>query len=134
MVLRLKITLAFVVTALMAVLVAFVLASIVPSKALAVIFALAIAGAGAAALGYAFGGTIAQALTDLNNVILRFIKWDMEGVVPHAARADEVGEIAKSLKAFQADAIRWSESHKSEQDSQIQGRLASQQRTEELIH
>ena len=100
MVLRLKITLTFVVTALMAVIVAFALASIVPSKALAVILALAIAGAGAAALGYAFGGTIAQALTDLNNVILRFIKWDMEGVVPHAARADEVGEIAKSLKAF----------------------------------
>ena len=67
-------------------------------------------------------------------MILRFIKWDMDGVVPHAARADELGEIAKSLKAFQADAIRWSESHKSEQDSQIQGRLASQQRTEELIH
>ncbi len=58
----------------------------------------------------------------------------MDGVVPHAARADEVGEIAKALKSFQADAIRWSESHKSEQDSQVQGRLASQQRTEELIH
>ena len=58
----------------------------------------------------------------------------LEGVVPHAARADEVGDIAKALKAFQSDAIRWSESHKSEQDSQVQGRLASQQRTEELIH
>ena len=86
MVLRLKITLAFVVTALMAVLVAFVLASIVPSKALAVIFALAIAGAGAAALGYAFGGTIAQALTDLNNVILRFINgtWKASCRMPRA--------------------------------------------------
>jgi methyl-accepting chemotaxis protein len=71
---------------------------------------------------------------DLNHVILRFIKWDMDGAVPHAARTDEVGEIAKALKAFQADAIKWSESHKSEQDSQVQGRLASQQRTEELIH
>ena len=58
---------------------------------------------------------------DLNNVILRFIKWDMDGMVPHAARADEVGDIAKALKAFQSDAIRWSESHKSEQDSQVQG-------------
>ncbi len=55
-------------------------------------------------------------------------------MVPHANRNDEVGEIAKVLKAFQADAIRWSESHRSEQDSRIQGRLASQQRTEELIH
>jgi methyl-accepting chemotaxis protein len=58
----------------------------------------------------------------------------MDGVLPHAARADEVGGIAKALKSFQSDAIRWSESHKSEQDSQVQGRHASQQRTEELIH
>ncbi len=52
-----------------------------------------------------FGGAIARALLDLNNVILRFIKWDMDGTVPHAARVDEVGDIAKALKAFQSDAI-----------------------------
>jgi methyl-accepting chemotaxis protein len=75
-----------------------------------------------------------QSLKDLSNVILRFTKWDMDGEVPHAKRSDEIGVIAKALKAFQVDAIQWSESHKSEQDSQIQGRLASQQRTEELIH
>ena len=55
-------------------------------------------------------------------------------MVPHAARADEIGDIAKTLKAFQADAIKWCDSHKSEQDRQVQGRLASQQRTEELIY
>lgn len=70
-----------------------------------------------AGFGYMFGGTLGTALNDLTNVILRFIKWDMDGSVPHVARADEVGNIAKALKAFQADAIRWSESHKSEQDS-----------------
>jgi hypothetical protein len=40
-----------------------------------------------AALGAGFGyvfGTTAQALSDLNGVILRFIKWDMMAV-PHAA-------------------------------------------------
>lgn len=58
----------------------------------------------------------------------------MDGEVPHAARADEVGDIAKALKAFQTDAIKWSEMHKSEQDSQVQLRLAAQQPTEELIH
>jgi methyl-accepting chemotaxis protein len=57
----------------------------------------------------------------------------MDGIVPHAARADEIGHIAKALKAFQADAIRWSESHKSEQDSQIQGRLGGQ-RPRRLVH
>ena len=112
---------AFAATALMAVVVSFVLAAMVQSTVLAALLSLIVAAALAAGMGYVFGGATAQALTDLNNVILRFIKWDMEGVVPHAARADEVGEIAKSLKAFQADAIRWSESHKSEQDSQIQG-------------
>jgi methyl-accepting chemotaxis protein len=71
---------------------------------------------------------------DLQLVIRRFIKWDMDGEVPHAARADEVGDIAKALKAFQTDAIKWSEMHKSEQDSQVQLRLAAQQPTEELIH
>ena len=134
MVLRLKMTLAFTATALMAVVVSYVLAAMVQSTVLAALLSLIVAGALGAGIGYVFGGTTAQALSDLNNVILRFIKWDMEGVVPHAARADEVGDIAKALKAFQSDAIRWSESHKSEQDSQVQGRLASQQRTEELIH
>ncbi len=134
MALRLKITLAFAATAIMAVVVSFALASVIPGTLLAALLAMVIAGSLAAGFGYMFGGAIARALLDLNNVILRFIKWDMDGTVPHAARVDEVGDIAKALKAFQSDAIRWSESHKSEQDSQVQGRLASQQRTEELIH
>jgi len=74
-----------------------------------------IAAALAAGIGYMFGGIVAQALADLNGVILRFTKWDMDGIVPHAARPDEIGDIAKALKTFQADAIRWSESHKSDQ-------------------
>ena len=134
MVLRLKIMLAFAATAVMAVVVSFALAAMVPATFLAALLSMIIAGALAAGFGYVFGGATAQALADLNNVILRFTKWDMEGIVPHVARADEVGDIAKALKAFQNDAIKWSESHKSEQDSQVQGRLASQQRTEELIH
>ena len=134
MVLRLKMTLAFAATALMAVVVSFVLVAMVQTTFLAALLSMIIAGALGAAVGHVFGGKTAQALADLNGVILRFIKWDMDGVVPHAARSDEVGDISKALKAFQSDAIRWSESHKSEQDSQVQGRLASQQRTEELIH
>jgi methyl-accepting chemotaxis protein len=126
MVLRLRITFAFVATALMAVVVSFVLGAMVAAPLLAALLAMTVSGGIAAVFGYVFGGATAQALADLNNVILRFIKWDMDGVVPHAARADEIGDIAKALKAFQADAIKWSESHKSEQDSQA--RLAAAHR------
>ena len=134
MVLRLKIMLAYAATALMAVIVSFALLAMFDSPGLAAILALIIAMGLGAGYGYYSGGALTQALKDLNGVILRFTKWDMDGEVPHAKRSDEVGGIAKALKAFQVDAIQWSESHKSEQDSQIQGRLASQQRTEELIH
>ncbi|MGA9441910.1 MAG: methyl-accepting chemotaxis protein [Methyloceanibacter sp.] len=58
----------------------------------------------------------------------------MAGDVPHTGRRDEVGAVANALKAFQADAKNWSESHQNEQDSEVEGRLASQRRTEELIH
>jgi methyl-accepting chemotaxis protein len=134
MVLRLRVTLAFTATALMAVIVSFVLQAMIPGTLVAALLAMVIAGALAARFGQMFGGALAQSLSELNSVILRFIKWDMEGMVPHAARADEVGKIARALKTFQSDAIRWSESHTSEQDNEIQGRLASQQRAEELIH
>jgi methyl-accepting chemotaxis protein len=134
MVLRLKITLAYAATALMAVIVSFGLLTMFDSPGLAAVLALIIAMGLGAGYGYYWGGALNQSLKDLSNVILRFTKWDMDGEVPHAKRSDEIGVIAKALKAFQVDAIQWSESHKSEQDSQIQGRLASQQRTEELIH
>jgi len=88
MVLRLKMTLAFVATALMAVIVAYVLAAMVQPAALAALLSLIVASALGAGVGYVFGGATAQALSDLNNVILRFIRWDMEGAVPHVARAD----------------------------------------------
>jgi methyl-accepting chemotaxis protein len=127
----LKITLAFAATALMAVLVSVTLAAMVPSPLLAALLSMIIAGALAAGIGYMFGGIVAQALADLtaSSCASPSGTWTASSRMP-----PEIGDIAKALKAFQADAIRWSESHKSEQDSQIQGRLASQQRTEELIH
>ncbi|ODS01458.1 hypothetical protein AUC69_06880 [Methyloceanibacter superfactus] len=134
MLLRLKITLAFAATALMAVVISILLQILIPSPGAAALLALIVGGRARAGIGYFSGGALGKSLSDLNNVILRFIKWDMDGVVPHANRADEIGRHRQGAEAFQSDAIRWSESHKSEQDSQIQGRLASQQRTEELIH
>ena len=78
MVLRLKIMLAFAATAVMAVVVSFALAAMVPATLLAALLSMIVAGALAAGFGYVFGGATAQALSDLNNVILRFTKWDME--------------------------------------------------------
>jgi hypothetical protein len=71
-------------TALMAVIVSFVLQAVIPSMGAAALLALIITGGIAAGVGYFAGGALARTLTDLNNVILRFIKWDMDGVVPHA--------------------------------------------------
>jgi methyl-accepting chemotaxis protein len=132
--LRLKITLAFVAAALVGVVASFTLAANMSNMAAAAALAAILSSTVAGGFGYFYGGVLAGALRELAGVILRFLKWDMDGVVPHATRADEVGGIAKALKSFQSDAIKWSESHKSEQDSQVQGRLAAQQRTEELIH
>ena len=75
MVLRLKMTLAFAATALMAVVVSFALAAMIQTTFLAALLSMIIAGAIGAGFGYVFGGTTAQALSDLNGVILRFIKW-----------------------------------------------------------
>ncbi|MGH6833088.1 MAG: hypothetical protein ACRECM_08725 [Methyloceanibacter sp.] len=65
MVLRLKLTLAFAATALMAVVVSFALASMVQATFLAALLSLIVAGALGAGFGYVFGGTTAQALSDL---------------------------------------------------------------------
>ncbi len=48
-----------------------------------------------AAVGFVFGSGIGTGLSDLKSVIVRFMKWDMDGEVPHTARADEIGEIAQ---------------------------------------
>ena len=133
MTLRLKLLLALIGASLLGVLVAFVIAAMLPNPVLAGPLAAACRGPCCGPRQW-LRGTIAGALTDLQLVIRRFIKWDMDGEVPHAARADEVGDIAKALKAFQTDAIKWSEMHGSEQDSQVQLQLAAQQPTEELIH
>jgi uncharacterized Tic20 family protein len=79
MALRLKLTLAFAATAMMAVVISFALASAISTTALAALLALIIAGGFGAIFGYMFASPIARALLDLNNVILRFIKWDMDG-------------------------------------------------------
>ena len=131
--LRLKIALAFVATAFLAVAISFALRAVIPSPSIDFVLSLLICCGLAAIFGYSFGGAVAGGLSDLNNVILRFIKSDMDGAVPHVARKDEIGDIARALKAFQSDGVRWSENHRMEQDSQVQGRLAAQQRTEELI-
>jgi hypothetical protein len=68
----LRITLAFVATALMAVVVSFVLGAMVAAPLLAALLAMIVSGGIAAVFGYVFGGATAQALADLNNVILRF--------------------------------------------------------------
>ena len=133
MALRLKITIALVAASLLGVAFSFTLADILPWLP-ALALSCLLSGALAAASGYAFGGVLGGGLTELRGVILRFMKWDMDGEVPHVARVDEIGDIARALRSFQADAIKWSEMHKSEQDSQVQARLMAQQHTEELIH
>jgi HAMP domain-containing protein len=114
MTLRLKLTLALVAASLFGVLISFAVMFALPEPLLAGTLAAALAAALVGAVGYLFAGSLAHALSDLHGVIHRFIKWDMDGLVPHASRHDEVGDIAKALKAFQADAIQWSASHKSE--------------------
>ena len=134
MTLRLKLLLAFVAASLFGVLLSFAAMAAMPEPLLAGLVAAVFSAVVAGGIGYVLANNLAHALTDLQAVIDRFIKWDMDGLVPHAVRKDEVGDIARALKAFQADAIQWSALHKSEQDSQVQLKLASQQRTEELIH
>ena len=113
MALRSKLTLAFAATAVLAVLLSLLVSAAISGAGAAAFVAMVLAAAMGAAIGYSLGGSVAQSLSDLSAVILRFVKWDMDGVVPHVSRTDEVGAIAKALKAFQADAIKWSESHKS---------------------
>ena len=93
MVLRLKITLAFAAMALMAVIVSFVLQQIIPGAGAAALLAMVVSVGLAAAYGYVWGGGISKALSDLNTVILRFTKWDMDGVVPHAAREEFLSRV-----------------------------------------
>ena len=133
MALRLKLTLALAAASLLGVAIAFTSAAIlplVPAMAVATIVSATLA----AVVGYSLGGTMGRSLSELRGVIVRFMKWDMGDEVPHTARVDEIGEIARALRDFQADAIKWSESHKSEQDNQVLAKLQTQQRTEELIH
>lgn len=121
-------------TAVAAVVVTISFQLTMPGAGGAILLALLVATGLAAGVGYLYGRSLAASLNDLNAVISRLTKWEMDGEVPHTGRGDEIGLLAKALSAFQADAHSWSESHQHEQDSQIEGRLASQRRTEELIH
>ena len=132
--LRRKLSFFFALTAIASVIVTVAFQMVMPGVGGAILLALLVAAGLAAAFGYLCGRSLSSALDGLRSVIQRLTKWDTTGDVPHVARRDEVGALAKALEAFQADAISWSESHQSEQDSQIEGRLASQKRTEELIH
>ena len=82
MTLRLKITLAFVAAALMGVVLSFALAANMSNMTLAALLAAVLSGMVTGGFGYVFGGALAGALRDLEGVILSFIKWDMDGVVP----------------------------------------------------
>jgi len=133
MALRTKISLALAVAALIGVAFSFAIAAVMPALpalALASLASAAVAGS----LGFVFGSGVGTGLSDLKSVIIRFMKWDMDGEVPHTNRPDEIGDISRALRSFQADAIKWSESHKSEQDSQVKAKLEAQKYTEELIH
>ena len=129
-----KFALCFGATALAAVVVTIAFQMVIPGIGAAIALALLAATVLGAGFGFLYGRSMTRALEDLNAVIERLTKWETGGDVPHTGRQDEIGVMAKALKAFQADATSWSESHQSEQDSQIEGRLASQRRTEELIH
>lgn len=127
-------TLAAVVAALVGVSISFLLMAFSHTARgdMAILAALS-AGLIAAGGGYRLGGGMARSLLDFQDVISRFTKWDMDGVVPHCRRPDEIGGLGESLASFQAEATAWSEQHQHELDSQWQGRLSSQQRTEHLI-
>jgi methyl-accepting chemotaxis protein len=121
-------------TALVAVAVTIVCQMALTSVGGAILIALLVAPILGACAGYFFGRSLSRAVRDLRAVIERLTRWDTAGDVPHTARRDELGVLANALQTFQDDAKIWSDSHQSELDSKIEGRLASQRRTEELIH
>ncbi len=131
--LRLQITLGMAIIALLSVAISFGAAETVHGIASAGGVALLLSVSLAIVVGLLLGGTIARPLGELQAVITRFTRWEMDGTVPFTDRGDEIGEVARSLRAFQSDAMAWSERHQHELDSQWQGRLSSQQRTEQLI-
>ncbi len=100
MTLRLKITLAFIAAALMGVVLSFVLAAMLPNMALAARSPRSCRRWSLAALAMSLAARLRGRVTDLEGVILRFIKWDMDGIVPHAARADEVGEYRQGAEGL----------------------------------
>ncbi|MEM7192455.1 MAG: methyl-accepting chemotaxis protein [Pseudomonadota bacterium] len=129
-----KLALLFGLTAFLAVILTVALQLILPAVGGAIIVALLTSTGLAAAFGYYYGRTISGSLEDLGRAIARLTRWETGGDVLHVERDDELGALARALKAFQDDAANWSETHQSEQDSQVAGRLAAQRRTEELIH
>ncbi|MEM8643373.1 MAG: methyl-accepting chemotaxis protein [Pseudomonadota bacterium] len=132
--LRKKCSLYFAATAFAAVVVTIAFQLLMPGAGGAILLAPLFATALGACFGYVFGRSLSSLLHDLKVVIVRLTKWQTDGEVPHTGRRDAIGGLAIALDVFQTDAANWKESHQSEQDSQIEGRLAAQRRTEELIH
>jgi methyl-accepting chemotaxis protein len=131
--LRLQIPLAMIAASLLGMAISFAAMAVLGGVGAAAGVAAFLSALLAGLSGYLLGGSITKPLKTLQQVIIRFTKWDMDGEVPHGGRRDEIGNLARSLAAFQADATEWSERHQHELDAQWQGRLSSQQRTEQLI-
>jgi HAMP domain-containing protein len=129
-----KFTIVLIMTSLLTDIISVAIIAALPkSLATDLIVSLGVSAAIAGIIGVVAGGAVGRSLRDLQDVVSRFVKWDLSVTVPHVERSDEIGEIAKGLEVFKADAIRWSESYSKEQDTQVQGRLAAQHRTAELI-
>jgi methyl-accepting chemotaxis protein len=131
--LRLQIMAGMIGAALAGVAASFWLAGLFGDGASAFLYAALLSTLAALAGGYLLGHAVARPLKDFQEVVARFIRWDMAGDVPHTGRHDEIGALGRNLSDFQADATRWSERHQHELDAQWAGRLSAQQRTEQLI-
>ncbi|ODA66956.1 Methyl-accepting chemotaxis protein 4 [Methyloligella halotolerans] len=131
--LRLQLSLALMIAALGGAALSSAFQSFLPELSTAMLWGAIVAAALAAIAGYLMGRTYSRALRDLQRVIARFTKWDMDGELPHMGRNDEIGDLSRKLADFQDDATEWSERHQHEIDSQWEGRLSSQRRTEQLI-
>ena len=101
--LRRKLSFFFALTAIASVIVTVAFQMVMPGVGGAILLALLVAAGLAAAFGYLCGRSLSSALDGLRSVIQRLTKWDTTGDVPHVARRDEVGALAKALEAFQAD-------------------------------
>src|SRR4029078_1412398 len=101
MALRTKTSLVLAVAALIGVAFSFAISAVMPALpalALASLASAAVAGG----LGFVFGSGIGTGLSDLRSVIVRFMKWDMDGELPHTRRSHEIGGTSSSARRCRA--------------------------------